>query len=815
MPNLTIKSGAITLERDITGKNALHEIMNMMPDGFDCDESLFTIAGIKIDPREFDLSQVLHGDLVINIPPKGIEQIVIALVVALAASVVLAPSTPNPSEGVKESPNNSFFGQTNQIRLDEQEPNLYGENISYPDLVVREGGAWSYGNNQKIIEEVFLITIGDIIFEPPKYELTPLTDITGSSYNVYTPGMLVPRVWGQFNSEFIDGQALPGPNSDDVEEGTVATTTNSGNDLTETGGTLTASTVTPDANWNALFLLAGTQLVPVEAEYTAYVDTGSSCDPTTIIVNGLMTMTQASPGSDYVVNIEGVDGSIPDCSDPGDPKYGTNLKVTELIGASLSVTVPIITSELQVSFDFRAGLRGDAEIRVDVTGDGAPSITEIYNYSANTSRQKFFTEIIPISFTGNVVVTMNRTNNEKEDGTDRVQVSQVATNQYRYNVNYGNRSMLKTERKATEQAIKFKESKVNLKVTRKTITYNESTGLIVPTLSASRSFADAMLHEYNEVNELDGYKLPLDDMYEIEGRIGQLGNFDHTFSDKEQSLGNKLQVMANVARCITTNSGDEWVIYRNEPQSIIKAQFDSRNISADSSEEVSYRGFQEASNDGVKVKWKNPDGNKFEYIYYKVVNGVSTKCIYQGDGTYTPSTPSFPLDIDLIGCYTETQADDRADLECRSLIFIQKTLSTKTLRDGDNVFRGELVRHADYYMDDIASGEIQSSIGDLHTSYSKINLPDGDYFVSYTNEYGESSNPIPCEIIDDYEFLATLPEVYHANGFSIQCGSRYVISTIEQQVSSLYRVNDKIQNSDGTINLELVEYDESIYPELD
>ncbi len=820
MPRLIIESGAITSDFDITKKNLLTCVMNLFPDGI--GDSVFIINGEIVDLNTFDIDREFDCDVRVVNPPKGFVEIIIAVVISVAASALLAPSIPTQqeTEATQDSPNNSFSGQRNVIRLDEQEPNIYGNVISYPDLVVGEGGAWEYVDNQKIVKEVFLIGIQEYeINSEPKFEDTPFSLISGQSYEIYNPNEIVPVVQGQFPSELVDGQTISGPNSDDVQDGVTANGASSPSlEVTGSGTVLTVLNVEPDTNWDQIYALSNDGEVPVRVRFTySYYalnnDPVPACVPFQETRTGTMTITLN--GSVYDVEIDGIIDGESDCSDPTEGSYVNSITVTQLIGASFTVNLPIYTPQVQFSFDFRSGLRGSANIQVTIGATSGTDIVNLYTYSDDTGRQLFFTEKVDVSsLSGQLFVTFIRINDEKEDGSDRAQLSQVATNQYRSDVNYGDRTILTTERVATSSALSLRDSKINIDVTRKTITYDSDSGEIIETTSASRSFADAMLHEYVIVNGLPSSDLPLDDMYEIAERIGDFGNFDSTFADKEQDLNQKLKVMANVARCFFNFTGSEWMIYRDEA-GLPVAQFDSRNISADSSEEVSYRGFQEASNDGIKLKYKNPTTNKPDYIYYVIQSGQSVRCIYSDAGLYNPSAPRFPIEIDLTGCYTESQAINRADLECRKLIYIQETASIKTLIDGDNIDKGQIVKYADYYYEDIANGEIKSINGNVYTSHNEIDLDLGTYYVTYTDEYGSVSSPIQAELISSTEFVSTLPDAYIGDNFFIQCGSRFIISSLDEQENTLYRVNDKILNRDSTVNLELVEYDERIYPEND
>lgn len=824
MPKLTVKCGTTKVTKDIQNKNLLAEIRNLIPElpqGFSKDDVKIIVGGVLVDLDEFCINREFSCDVDLLISTKGIIQDIFENTVAGFLFSSLQPELPTTSTGAKESPNNSFFGQENTIRLYDLIPNAYGEQVSYPDLAVREGGAWEYVNNQKIVKEVFIIGTGEYEKEEPKYELTPLTSIQGSTYQYYEPFQTIPVVQGQFNAEAIDGQVLLGPNNEEVTPGIVEE-----QDPPQGGPVYIPSTnllsVDLFGTQNVIDLKAkydsGEPLF-IEFDYDVYIDTGAVCEKQRKTAKGLVLQFSKLLPVGYNLRVDFTDGVVNTCTDPIEGSFGPYFKLTELEGAAVTVTVPVASDEMQFSFDFRNGLRGSARIAVFVAY--APLTGGIdrffYEYSGNTSNQKFFTEKESVNSLPGIPqrVTLVRLNDDKDNNTDRVQVSQVATNAYRYNVNYGNNTILTTERKANEQALKVQKSKINAKVTRKTVSYDLNTGQVITNLNASRSFADAILHEYTQVQGLPASDLPLDELYTIKDSIPVgLGNFDYTFSDKESSIKSRIDTIANVARCIMPYTGQGYKIFR-DGQRYPVAQFDSRNIDLGSPEEVSYRGVSPTSNDGVKLEWRNPDGNKLEDVYYVIQSGASVKCVSQGGGLYIPAKPTRPYEIKLKGCMTLEQAEDRADVECRKLIFIQKTLSIVTLVDGENVERGQVVKHVDYWTDDIASGEIKSINGNVYESHNELKVPIGSYYITYTDEYGSVSIPSPVTVIDDTTFSASMPDAYLADGYLVQCGTRFMISTIEEHETSLYVVNDKKSDSSGRVQLELVQYDERVYPELD
>ena len=123
---LTLEAGAIKVEKDITGKNLLSEIMAIvpkesLPEGFSYDDVVMTIYGNRVNLREFNIDRVFHEDVHVIFQPKGLDPITAIIIgisfVLSVTSLLLTPSTPKTQNPAQESPNNSFFGQRNTVRL--------------------------------------------------------------------------------------------------------------------------------------------------------------------------------------------------------------------------------------------------------------------------------------------------------------------------------------------------------------------------------------------------------------------------------------------------------------------------------------------------------------------------------------------------------------------------------------------------------------------------------------------------------------------------------------------------------------------------
>lgn len=142
---------------------------------------------------EIERLQNLEGKLFVVVYPEGVEIVVgviVAVVVSVAASMILAPSVPNPSVRLAAnrqatSPNNELQARTNQSRLNGRIPDIFGQVRSVPDLV-----AVPYKTFRNHIEvETSYMCVGKGEFEviDIKDGETYVEEIAGTTVEVYAP----------------------------------------------------------------------------------------------------------------------------------------------------------------------------------------------------------------------------------------------------------------------------------------------------------------------------------------------------------------------------------------------------------------------------------------------------------------------------------------------------------------------------------------------------------------------------------------------------------------------------------------------------
>ena len=178
----------------------------------------------KNNPDERLFNELCEFDrvLIIN-SPKGASLIiaaVVAVVAAVAVTLLMPSINPNDMGVQKDSPNNNLSAQTNQARPYQAIPDILGEPRPYPDLTgeaTQEYIQKEKGQAQKTITQLMVISMEKYEVDEVYTSDTLLSQI-GGTYTVYQPvnGVAtVPVVNETFSINEVDGQELFAP--DQVE----------------------------------------------------------------------------------------------------------------------------------------------------------------------------------------------------------------------------------------------------------------------------------------------------------------------------------------------------------------------------------------------------------------------------------------------------------------------------------------------------------------------------------------------------------------------------------------------------------------------
>ena len=190
-------------------------------DGFSVPTRIFS-GGVsdkhEIDINDFDKlnSAITENIYIIHQPladPLTIFAISVLLSVVVSA-LIPVPKLPTGERQDKKSPNNSLSGQGNIARPLERVPDIFGQIKAFPDLIAPT--VFEYIDHVLFITEYMAVSRGYLDITEIKSGVTLVSNIIGSSVQIYEPGQTPTQVLKTVDSNEVKSLTLNPPNESGV-----------------------------------------------------------------------------------------------------------------------------------------------------------------------------------------------------------------------------------------------------------------------------------------------------------------------------------------------------------------------------------------------------------------------------------------------------------------------------------------------------------------------------------------------------------------------------------------------------------------------
>jgi hypothetical protein len=770
------------------------------------------------DPR-MDVPPRAGDSVVLSARPEGVETAL--LVASFILSVAVYASLPKPEIPAipTDSPNNRLAGQTNIARVYQAIPDVYGQRRVWPDLIQQT--LIEYVDNLRTLTEWLCVSrgIGDI--PEVRFGATLLQEIGGATWQAFYPATVGPVPPGappgyaeaqttqlqDVNEPFacadVDGQEIGLDVSDDVIE--------QGATLDSNGTSTFFLTFVDGSQFDTIKALAPAGTLTVDFSYYVGGD-----PPGLGILAGTCTVLAATTDSGNVTFTLQAATTV--------PAEAAGQSVTARLSLATTSTwgqwfyLPVSANRIWFNLVFLRGLQGSVEIAVEweqVSADGSaiPSTleTDDFTYTAATDAAQYrTTKITPAGGEARYRVRFRRVTADLGNGADVAKLEGLFAVRYYGTRNVPGVTVVRVTTTATEQATSSRERQFNCIWRRHVRTLSGDA------VSHSRNFARVMAHIWTiageDIADLDTAALQA--INTKHGETNPLLRFDGSLDDADMSLGERMQLVANHARCILWRDGAQWTVTRDEARELVEMQFDYRNLAGGGDSTISIAAHLPASEDGVEVEYVDEaTGSKKAYARLN----ISTGAVVEG-ASRTPRRVTLP------GCTTEAQAENRAQLEARKMLLQRTSVADRALDDGALVGPLSLVRWvdpADFYGDDrLQAGEVLAVSGTTITTSEPVQWgSDTSGRVLFTGDDGAylaaaitcTPGAEPNEIV----LGSSAPAGLYVRDDDRQLGSRYAVavgvSAPEIETAGLFSVVDSRPQGDRTYALSLVNYTRKVY----
>lgn len=526
-----------------------------------------------------------------------------------------------------------------------------------------------------------------------------------------------------------------------------------------------------------------------------------------------------SPGNGYAENRQTVVPnvveafSVPDVDGQELSSYTASENI--LINIIGPFVMPLDVQSIRWNIVFPRGLKGTVNILVKLwkISDNYVEIAGtrqnlFFNYSDNTFDARYFTEeVSPSAGSGLYKISFQRLNVENGNGTDVAKLESLFGIKKYSTKSFPGVTLIRVTTKATESATSFRERKINVRWDRYVRELNSEV------VTGSGSFARAIVHMW-VISGRDLAQLDVGALERINAEEGWEGSsllqFNGSLDDADMSLGERVRLIADHARCLVWRNGSKWTFTRDSARPYPVMQLDYLNM-APSEPSMSYSAHLPSTHDGVELEYVDPvSQSRKAYVRLNISSGAPV------DGQ-----SANPLKIRLSGCTNTAQARDRAKVEALRLVYQRQSLKVHALGEALDLGPGSLIRWVDpddFYADDkLQAGEVIGIDGPA-VICSEVLRWDGakQGRILFTGANGKYIGPpVICYRAEGGVRLSSKPAGLFVASGAQQVGSRYVfavgLTDSELESASLWTVVGTTPNTDGTVSVSCVNYDKRIY----
>lgn len=720
--------------------------------------------------------------------------------------------TPDIPSQETQSPNNSLTSQTNLIRAYAQKALVCGSPRLYPDLIGEP--VEYYQNNTKYSESYFFVNHGKLNGGAVQAGETNIARFSGATANFYYPDndlTTIPNYRVGQEVDEIDGQTLKGTN--EGEDGATFSCAEGATEASYTGTTfiIRLAQNSDSDNLKASFDAGN---VNTEVQYTGFitVEPGGMPEPQQLVGTGVIDSMTLSAGQ-YTVTVINFDGTKSENTEYNGPYIFTE-KLDNTLGSFVN---PTQCEKMFFNIAFNRGLKANVPIEVviyelDSKGGTRTGVSELFSviYSANETDAQYYTFETPISNGRSwYEFTIKRTTqaSQEADKPDIPKLEKAFCIKEVGDYTFKNATMLKTVMNSTQTPTSSGvDNKINIINGQVEIpSYDVNTGQVLAN-APSRNLADAAMFVWRDFHGLDLDLLNLDELYGIVNSLPEdFKTFDYTFDDTSVSVGEKLDIILNVGRIQKYWDGKQVRFWRDEKVNFNSAMLSRADFASESEREysISRSSFVAGEYDSIQVQYVDREINKKAYIYRS----------FDAQGNIVNVSGTNPKTLELLGCQSEANAVNRAELEIRRMLYQRWSLSDTLMDTHRFLGKGDVVLYNEVYEGGEAwGGEIQSLAGSTAIVRESLELQTGvSYYVYYTNMGGDVIGPQLVTASTKNTFTCnSLAQAYVYGDDGSQMGSRYYITQVNDSINRQWRVVNR-EASGYNVQVSMINYDERIY----